>query len=134
MNKGRMAKKIRDIERFFRDLGEVGVTSVEDLKDKEKFYAVSMILFSIANRAIDLAEEIVSAKKLGLPESYREIFSLLERDNVIDEKLFRDLSALVHFRNLAAHEYHTFTEDDVFKAFRKINAVKRFVAAVKNLE
>lgn len=131
MNNIRMMKIIKDIERFLKDLEEENITSIRDLENKEKFYAASMIMFSIVNRAIDLGEEIVSAKKLGFPERYREIFHLLERNKVIDRKLYKELSGLIHFRNLAAHEYHTFTEEDVFKAFKKINEVKTFVDIVR---
>jgi uncharacterized protein YutE (UPF0331/DUF86 family) len=131
MNKERMVKIIKDIDRFFKDLEELDIKNVRDLESKESFYAASMILFSIVNRAIDLGEEMVSAKKLGFPEKYREIFYLLKRSGIIDQRMYRKLSALIHFRNLAAHEYYTFTEADVFKALKNISVVKRFVEAVK---
>ncbi len=86
MNNQRIMKIIKDIERFFNDLKDEKIKSEKDLKNKEKFYAVSMILFFIINRAIDLGEEIVSAKKLGFPEKYREIFYLLSRKDIIEEK------------------------------------------------
>ena len=92
-----------------------------------------MILFSIINRAIDLGEEVVADKKLGFPEKYREIFYLLERNRIIGRKLYEEFSYLIHFRNLAAHEYHTFTPDDVLRAFKKINAVEKFIDAVKKI-
>lgn len=79
-----------------------------------------------------MGEEIISYKKLGFPEKYKEIFYLLERDGIIDEKLYKELLELVRFRNLAAHEYFTFTEDDVFGALKKIGAVKKFVGAVRS--
>lgn len=131
MNVERMTVIIKDIERFSRDLSELDIKGIQDLQDKSKFYASSMILFSIINRAIDLGEEIVSYKKLGFPGTYKEIFYLLQKNNIIDKDLYQSLLDLIHFRNLAAHEYHTFTREDVFKAFKKINAVKNFVNAIK---
>lgn len=105
---------------------------IGDLASKERFYAVSMLLFSLINRAIDLGEEIVADKKLGLPGTYREIFYLLEKHKIISKELSKDLSSLVYFRNLAAHEYHTFTENDVYSAFHKIRSVQQFVDVIKN--
>ena len=90
-------------------------------------------MFSIINRAIDLGEEIVSYKKLGFPGRYREIFYLLEKNRIINEKSYNELSDLVYFRNLAAHEYHTFTENDVFNALKKISTVNNFIVIVKNV-
>lgn len=133
MNKERMARIIKDIEKFFKELDDRNIKNIETLKNSEKFYAVSMLLFSIINRAIDLGEEIVSAKKLGFPSHYKEIFRLLYDGKIIDSKLRKTLEDLAHSRNLLAHEYQTFTRKDVFRIFKKINAVKKFVAIVKKV-
>lgn len=133
MNYERIANIIKDIEKFFADLHKSNVKNLKQLENKEKFYAVSMMLFSIINRAIDMGEEIVSDKKLGFPSKYREIFYLLEKNKIIDKKLSVDLASLIHFRNLAAHEYQTFKEKDVFEALEKIESVNKFIKAVKQL-
>lgn len=133
MNKERLLSIFRDIERFFTDLEGIGVFDRDDLKDKKQFYATSMLLFSIINRAIDLGEEIIADKKFGLPATYNEIFYLLEKNKIISQRLCSQLSSLIYFRNLAAHEYHTFTEKDVFNAFQEITAVKKFVEIIKSI-
>ena len=129
--KERIIAIIRDVERFFTDLKEENIAKEEDLYPKGKFYAVSMILFSLVNRAIDLGEEIISTKNYGFPSTYREVFGLLEKNKVIDKALYSDLSYLVYFRNLASHEYHTFTSTDVYKAYKKIGAIKKFIVIAK---
>ncbi|MBI4142158.1 DUF86 domain-containing protein [Candidatus Woesearchaeota archaeon] len=133
MNQERILAIVKDIDRFFGDLECIQVKNVDDLKDKKEFYATSMILFSIINRAIDLGEEIVADKKIGLPTTYKDIFYLLEKNRIINKQLFEQLSSLIYFRNLAAHEYHTFTEKDVFTALKNVNAIKRFVDIVKKI-
>ena len=54
----------------------------EDLADKQNFYAVSMIMFTLLNRVFDLGSEIGIAHNMGIPTTYRDIFTLLpeERD------------------------------------------------------
>ncbi|MFH1055598.1 MAG: DUF86 domain-containing protein [Candidatus Altiarchaeota archaeon] len=131
MNKQRIARIVKEIDRYAVDLEALGVKKSQDLKDTEKFYATSMVLFSMVNQAINLGEEIVSAKKLGFPESYREVFTLLEDNGIIDDQLRKEFSHLIHFRNLAAHEYHTFTAEDVYEAYNRIKAVNRFITAIK---
>lgn len=133
MDSERIARIITDIERFLSDFKSLGIKSEEDLKDKEKFYAASMIMFSAVNRAIDLGEEVVSDKKLGAPETYRDIFYFLEMEKIIDARLRQEFSSLIHFRNLAAHEYQNFTKKDVFEAVKKLAAMKIFANAVKKL-
>ncbi len=133
MNQERIMIIMRDIERFFTDLDKFQIKSESDLYHFDKFYGVSMVLFSIVNRSIDLGEEMVTDKKLGFPNKYREIFELLSKNKIISERLSGDFSGLIHFRNLAAHEYQTLKEKDVYIAFQKIKAVNELIAIVKKL-
>lgn len=129
----RIGKIIGDIEKYFRDLEELSIERVEDLGDKKNFYAISMVLFSILNRAIDLGDEIVMANNLGMPSTYKEIFGLLTKNKLIDKNMGAELSNLVSYRNLLSHEYYGLTEEDVFELFRRISIVKNFVERMKNV-
>ena len=131
----RIGKIISDIERYFRDLELEGlnIKNVEDLEDRKDFYAISMVLFSILNRAIDLGDEIVMANNLGMPSTYKEIFRLLTRNEYIGKDMGEELSNLVFYRNLLSHEYYDLTEEDVFEVSKKINIVKKFVERIKEV-
>jgi uncharacterized protein YutE (UPF0331/DUF86 family) len=127
----RLTKIISDIYRYLDDLEKIGVSDLHDLDDTRNFYALSMILFTLVNRTIDLGDEIVTSRNLGVPGTYREIFGLLERGKVIDKELAGDLSNLVYQRNILAHEYYNLTEEDVFKIYRKIGVIRKFVEQAK---
>ena len=129
----RIGKIISDIERYFRDLEGLSIKNVEDLEDRKDFYAISMVLFSILNRAIDLGDEIVMANNLGMPSTYKEIFRLLTRNEFIGKDMGEELSNLVFYRNLLSHEYYDLTEEDVFEVFKKISIVKKFVERIKEV-
>jgi len=129
----RIGKIISDIEKYFRDLGELKIEKIEDLEDKRNFYALSMALFSILNRTIDLGSEIVIANNLGMPSTYRDIFGLLGKNGFIDKALEKELSHLVFYRNVLSHEYYDLTEKDVFDVFKRLNLIKQFVEKVKEL-
>ena len=131
----RIGKIISDIERYFRDLELEGlnIKKVEDLEDRKDFYAISMVLFSILNRAIDLGDEIVMANNLGMPSTYKEIFRLLTRNEYIGKDMGEKLSNLVFYRNLLSHEYYDLTEEDVLEVFKKISIVKKFVERIKEV-
>ncbi|NQE54519.1 hypothetical protein C5S29_13095 [ANME-1 cluster archaeon GoMg3.2] len=111
----------------------LNIKNVEDLEDRKDFYAISMVLFSILNRAIDLGDEIVMANNLGMPSTYKEIFRLLTRNEYIGKDMGEELSNLVFYRNLLSHEYYDLTEEDVFEVFKKINIVKKFVERIKEV-
>lgn len=127
----RLTKIISDIYRYLDDLERMELTDIRDLDDIKNFYAVSMILFTLINRVIDLGDEIVTSRNLGVPGTYREIFNLLERGKVIDKELASDLSNLVYQRNILAHEYHNLTEKDVFRTYRMVPVIRKFVERVK---
>ena len=127
----RLTKIISDIHRYRDDLERMEIKDPRDLDDIRNFYAVSMILFTLINRVIDLGDEIVTSRNLGVPGTYREIFNLLERGKVIDKELANDLSNLVYQRNILAHEYHNLTEGDVFRTSRRVHVIRKFVERVK---
>lgn len=129
----RIAKIISDIERYLRDLEELDIRKVEDLDDKKNLYSLSMVLFSITGRTIDLADEIVMANDLGMPSTYREVFRLLAKNGYIDAALMEKMSNLVFYRNLLAHEYYDVAEKDVFDLLERIGMVRQFVDIVKDI-
>lgn len=128
----RIVKIVSDINKYFRDLEELKIEKMADIEDKRNFYALSMVLFSILNRTIDLGNEIVMANNLGMPSTYKDIFRLLAKNGFIEQELEKRLSNLVFYRNLLSHEYYELTEEDVFDIFKRINIVKQFLEKSKD--
>lgn len=129
-NLERISKIIADVEMYFKDLREMKITGISSIK-KERFYSLSMVLFAIINRVIDLGDEIVKANKFGAPASYKEIFQLLEKRGVISNDLQKKMGYLASKRNVLAHEYFNVTTESVYEIFLGINSVNTFVDAVK---
>lgn len=55
--------------------------------------------------AIDLAAHIVAAEGLGLPDSLKGYFKLLQQAGILSTDLTDKLVAMVGFRNIAVHHY-----------------------------
>ena len=55
--------------------------------------------------ALDVASHLVSARRLGEPETNRQLFDLLRRDRVIPNNMAEVLYAMVGFRNILVHGY-----------------------------
>ena len=125
----KIGKIIADLERYFAELDKLNVQSPS--MSTERFYSLSMLLFAILNRAIDLGEEIILGRKLGMPSSYRDIFQILERKKVIGKPLSQELQYLAARRNVLAHEYFDVTEQSIYALSRKIKAVKEFADIVR---
>jgi len=67
--------------------------------------AVILNIQRAIQQTIDLGAYIVKKYKLGIPKSSKEIFEILEKENIIDKTLSKNLQNMVGFRNLAIHEY-----------------------------
>jgi uncharacterized protein YutE (UPF0331/DUF86 family) len=127
----RLGSICSDIRRYLRDLEDLNIREASDLYDKRNFYAVSMILFSLLNRILDLGSEMTIAHDLGIPSTYREIFTLLWKNGFIDEDLSREMSGLVTYRNLLSHEYQGITEEQVFDLTKKVEVMKKFAQVMQ---
>jgi uncharacterized protein YutE (UPF0331/DUF86 family) len=128
-----VTKIIADIERYTKDLGELGISGRDDLEDRRNLYALSMLLFSIINRSLDLADEVILTNQLGMPQSYREIFDILRRRRFIERDLAEEMAALVFYRNMIAHQYDDLTDDDLYSLFQRLGTISRFVERMKEI-
>jgi uncharacterized protein YutE (UPF0331/DUF86 family) len=55
--------------------------------------------------ALDMGQHLVRRDKLGVPQSARDVFSLLAQAGWIEQTLADDLKRMVGFRNIAVHDY-----------------------------
>jgi len=92
--------------------------------------SVILNLERLCQAAIDLAAHLVRIGKLGIPQENREVFQLLEGNEIISKSLSKRLQSMVGFRNLAIHDYEELNLDivqsiikynlDDFREFSKI--------------
>lgn len=55
--------------------------------------------------ALDLGQHLVRREQLGVPQSARDVFTLLARAGWIDESLAGSMKRMVGFCNIAVHDY-----------------------------
>jgi uncharacterized protein YutE (UPF0331/DUF86 family) len=55
--------------------------------------------------AIDLANHVVRADKLGIPVSSADSFKLLQAERIVDARLAERMEKMVGFRNTVIHQY-----------------------------
>lgn len=69
--------------------------------------------------ALDMGQHLIRRKKLGVPQSKRDVFSLLARSSWIDTELADSLKRMVSFRNIAVHDYIALQLPVVIKIIEK---------------
>lgn len=57
--------------------------------------------------ALDMGQHLIFRERLGVPQSARDVFTILAQTGWIDETLATNLKNMVGFRNIAVHEYQT---------------------------
>jgi hypothetical protein len=62
----RILEKVEGIKTYLKDLKQLKITKVEDLNNKLKYYASSMITFSILNDFFVLGDEIIDELNLEI--------------------------------------------------------------------
>ncbi len=85
-------KLVTDLQRYLQDLEEIIPEEDEFLNNKSHQYSISMLMMNIINVCIDLGAEVVSLKQLGYPETYRDIFQILEKKKIITANLLRKIN------------------------------------------
>jgi len=128
----RINKIVKDIEEYFLRLQKLGLNK-DNIEIDEKFFSASMIIFTILNRMIDLAGEIIVKNAWGTPNTYEQYFEVLGKNGIIDKKLAEGLRKLVKDRNLFAHEYYEMQRKEVLRVSKDVYAVKDFVERIKKV-
>jgi uncharacterized protein YutE (UPF0331/DUF86 family) len=57
--------------------------------------------------ALDMGQHVIRRERLGVPQSARDVFTLLASAGWIDTALAESLKRMVGFRNIAVHEYQS---------------------------
>lgn len=97
-------KKLAFIETCVQELRELARPDrmAEDVREAR---FIQHTLQLAVQAALDIASHIVSARRLGEPETNRALFDLLRREGIIDQELADCLDAMAGFRNVLVHGY-----------------------------
>jgi len=100
-----LEKKLAFIETCVYQLRELArPEQIENDIREERFTAHTL---QIAIQAcLDIASHIVSDRRLGEPETNRQLFDLLRKDQWLSPELAETLRKMAGFRNIVVHGYH----------------------------
>ncbi|WP_346217098.1 DUF86 domain-containing protein [Caldifermentibacillus hisashii] len=97
--------KIHIIERCLNRIHEEYANNPENLVNFTKQDSIILNLQRACEASIDLAMQVVAEKKLGLPQTSRDAFLLLETEGIIPVSLSKRMQRMVGFKNIAVHDY-----------------------------
>ena len=91
----RCLKRIEDVTNH--DPDKLGDLNVQDI--------FVLNLQRAIQSAIDLGTHVIASEDLGLSDTVRGNFVLLENGKIIDKTVSRKMQSMVGFRNIAIHDY-----------------------------
>lgn len=100
-----VVNKMAIIERCIKRIHEEYQGNPENLQNYTKQDSIILNIQRACEASIDLAMHLVAIKKLGVPQTSRESFDLLYKNDLIDRELRNKLVSMVGFRNIAVHNY-----------------------------
>ncbi len=108
--------------------------SRDDLEqDTEAWLKVKGAMELAVQCSIDLALALLSQRALGVPETYREAFTLLTRAGLIEPDLATQMGDWAGLRNILVHIYTSLDLDRLHEALRKTEPLKQFRAIAARL-
>jgi uncharacterized protein YutE (UPF0331/DUF86 family) len=103
--------KVAAIQRCLKRIQETTQLDPASLDDIDKQDIFVLNLQRAVQAAIDLATHIVASEGLGLPDTIKGNFKLLQNTGTLPEGITKKMEAMVGFRNIAIHDYQTIDKE-----------------------
>ncbi len=81
---------------------------------------------------IDLGTQLAVQRGGPIPESYAEVFTILQKQGLVPDHLALSLAAAAGQRNLLAHLYLEIDDKKVFESLSNLDRLRQFGALVEN--
>lgn len=103
-----LLNKAAIIERCLKRLDSLYPGHEHELENNfDRQDAILLNLQRACEASIDAGMHLVRIRKLGIPQQSKDAFVLLEKANILEPVLSRQMQAMVGFRNIAVHEYQS---------------------------
>jgi uncharacterized protein YutE (UPF0331/DUF86 family) len=126
-----ISKKLAFIETCVRELRELARLEMLDSDIREQRFVQHTLQLAL-QAALDVSSHIASARRLGEPETNRELFDLLVRDELIGPSLAPVLQAMACLRNILVHGYQQIDNEIVRDVVENhLQDLLQFVSALR---
>lgn len=110
-NKAVIINKFDSIQRCINRIKEEYDNNPENFNDYRKMDGIVLNLQRACECVTDIAMYILSTRKLGIPQTKREAFELLEKNKIISSQMCKNMKGMIGFRNIAIHDYKQIDKD-----------------------
>ncbi len=112
--------RIDVIERNLKEIELIISEGEEDfLKNNRTILAGKHALLESIEACIDISNHIIASMGLRRPEDYKDVFAIIQENNIIAKPLSERLQDMAGFRNLLVHFYAKVDNKKVFSIMQK---------------
>lgn len=99
--------KSETIKRCIKRINEEYENDPTNLEEFRRQDSIILNIQRLCEACIDIATHIIRKKKLGVPQTSKDSFQILEDNLIITKELSSRLQGMVGFRNIAVHDYQS---------------------------
>lgn len=115
----------RSIARVLEEYGSGGDPYASSITRQD---AVALNLLRACEAAIEIGARVVRLHGLGIPQSSRDLFSMLHEAGHLPRQNAEDMRRMVGFRNIAVHDYTALRIEIVEKIITQhLDSLREFV-------
>lgn len=115
INKDVLLQKTNSIQNCLKRIHDTVNGDLSKLKSLDVQDIVVLNLQRAIQLIIDMGSYVISIKKLGIPQSLKDVFIILEQNKYLPHDLSVNLQKMIGFRNIAVHDYQAL-DLDILKA------------------
>ena len=97
--------KIEIIKRCIRRVEEEYDGNPKNLENYTKQDSITLNIQRACEAVIDLGIHVIAERDLGIPQTSRDTFEILQDNKIISPEMSERLKAMIGFRNIAIHNY-----------------------------
>lgn len=113
-------RKISALDDYLKQVSEFSGVSIEEYRsDWKSQRIVERTLQMMIETCADIANHVISDKKMRVPTSYSDTFKVLVENEVIDKDLFSVLDKMAKFQNIVVHQYEDVDTEIVVAILKK---------------
>lgn len=131
VDKDQIREGLAKLENQLKSLRKKQSVQLEEYQRNEDLQAiVERRLQNTIQACIDVAMHIVSEEGPRKPESYGDVFLILEEMDIIGPNLSKKMREETGFRNVLAHEYAKIMNEEVYKHLQELKVFEDFAKAI----
>ncbi len=106
VDKNLLLRKLSELETYYDQIKEYSDITVDNYKSDWKIQRIiERTLQIMIETCVDVANHIISDKKMRPPISYADAFRILFENNIIETELLDIMEKMAKFRNIVVHQY-----------------------------